>query len=118
MFMRLTITAASVLLITGCASLINDKDQKINVTTSNGTTIQGTVNGQPFTAPGVVSVTRENKGKVFATNNPNCAKETAVEKTVDPIFFINVIVTLAALGLGPMALAAAKPAPAVPTRRP
>eukprot|EP00900_Chrysochromulina_parva_P019957 jgi/Chrpa1/27963/Chrysochromulina_OHIO_Genome00017570-RA len=33
-------------------------------------------------------------------------------------FFINVIVTLAALGLGPMALAAAKPAPAVPTRRP
>ena len=92
MFMRLTLTAASVLLITGCASLINDKDQKINVTTSNGTTIQGTVNGQPFTAPGVLSVARENKGKVFATNNPNCAKETAVEKTVDPIFFINVIV--------------------------
>jgi hypothetical protein len=41
-------------------------------------------------------------------------------------FFLNVIVTLAALGLGPVALAAAKPAPAVPqdarqaqpTRRP
>lgn len=91
MLKRLTLIATTAVLMTGCASILNDKDQRVNVSTSNGSTIQGTVNGQPFTAPSVVTVNRENKAKVFATSNPNCAKETLVDKTVDPVFFINVI---------------------------
>ena len=91
MFKRLSLIGISALLMTGCASILNDKDQRINVNTSNGKAVQGTVNGQAFSAPGIVNVTRENKNKIFTTQDPACSKETAAEKTVDPVFFINVI---------------------------
>ena len=78
-------------LMTGCASIINEKTQSVNVSTSNGAKISGVVNGQAFTAPSVVPLVRENKNKVFVTDNAKCAKETVAEKTVDPIFFINVL---------------------------
>jgi len=78
-------------LLSGCSSIINDKNQQVNVTTSNGAPIKGTVNGVTFSAPGIVALSRENKSKVFVTDNANCAKETVAEKTVDPIFFVNVL---------------------------
>ncbi len=83
--------AVTAILMTGCASIINEKTQGVNVSTSNGTKVTGVVNGQPFTAPGVVTLTRENKNKIFTTDNPKCAKETVAEKTVDPVFFINIL---------------------------
>lgn len=91
MIHRLVIASASVLLITGCASILNEKEQRINVATSNGKSVSGTVNGQSFSAPGIVNVTREGKNKVFAVSDPACAKETVAEKTVDPVFFVNVL---------------------------
>lgn len=91
MIHRLIIASASVLLITGCASIINDKEQRINVTTSTGKSVSGTVNGQAFSAPGIVTVTRENKNKIFAVDDGACAKETVAEKTVDPVFFVNIL---------------------------
>lgn len=83
-----TVTA---FLMTGCASIINEKTQSVNVSTSTGSKVTGVVNGQAFTAPGVVPVVRENKNKIFVTDNAKCAKETVAEKTVDPIFFINLL---------------------------
>jgi hypothetical protein len=77
--------------MSGCASIMNDQTQQINVSTSNGTTVKGTVNGQPFTAPGIVTLRRENKNKLFYVDSPNCAKETIAEKNVDPKFFINIL---------------------------
>jgi uncharacterized protein YceK len=88
---KILIAAATLALLTGCSSIINDKNQQVNVSTSNGTSVKGTVNGTPFTAPGIVALPRENKSKVFTTDNPNCAQETVAEKTVDPIFFINLL---------------------------
>lgn len=82
---------AVVSLVSGCSTIINDKEQKVNVSTSSGEKISGTVNGQPFTAPGVVSLQRENKNKIFATSNEKCAKETVAEKSVDPVFFVNIL---------------------------
>ncbi|WP_206208626.1 hypothetical protein [Vogesella mureinivorans] len=77
--------------LSGCASILNDKTQQVNVSTSSGSAIKGTVNGVPFTAPGVVTVTRENKNKIFVTDTEGCARETVAEKSPDPKFFINIL---------------------------
>ncbi len=90
--MKKIISIATIsLIMTGCASIINEKTQTVNVSTSNGEKVTGVVNGQAFTAPSVVPLVRENKNKVFVTDNAKCAKETVAEKTVDPIFFINIL---------------------------
>ncbi len=88
---RLALLGASAFILSGCASILNDNDQAINVNTSTGKSISGTVNGQPFNAPGIVYVARENKNKVFATNEPGCAKETVADKSVDGVFFVNIL---------------------------
>jgi hypothetical protein len=88
---KLLIGAATLVLLSGCSSIINDQNQQVNVTTSNGAPVKGTVNGVPFSAPGIVALSRENKSKVFVTDNATCAKETVAEKTVDPIFFVNLL---------------------------
>ncbi len=77
--------------LSGCASILNEKTQSINVSSSSGADIKGTVNGMPFKAPGVIQVTRENKNKLFVTETEGCTKETIVEKSVDPKFFINIL---------------------------
>jgi hypothetical protein len=82
---------ALTVVLSGCASILNDKTQAINVSSSTGSDIKGTVNGMPFKAPGVVQVTRENKNKLFVTETEGCTKETIAEKSVDPKFFINIL---------------------------
>lgn len=77
--------------LTGCASILNDKTQAVNVSSSAGGDIKGTVNGTPFTGPGVVYLTRENMNKIFVTETEGCAKQTVAEKSVDPKFFINIL---------------------------
>lgn len=77
--------------LSGCASILNDQTQQVNVSSSTGSNIKGTVNGVPFTAPGVVTVTRENKNKVFVTDTEGCARETVAEKSPDAKFFINIL---------------------------
>lgn len=77
--------------LTGCASILNDKTQSINVSSSSGSEISGTVNGMPFKAPGVVSLVRENKDKIFVTETEGCVKETIAEKSVDTKFFVNIL---------------------------
>ncbi len=80
-----------VLTLTGCASILNDQTQPINVSSSTGSNISGTVNGAPFKGPGVVNLVRENKNKIFVTETEGCTKETVAEKSVDMKFFINVL---------------------------
>ena len=87
--LAVTIVAATAL--SGCASILNEKTQQVNISASNGKEASGTVDGQTFKTPAVVAVTRENKSKMIASNTEGCAKETAAEQTVDPKFFINII---------------------------
>jgi hypothetical protein len=77
--------------LTGCASILNEKTQAVNVSASNGKEIVGTVDGATFKAPGIVNLTRENKNKVFLVTTDGCAKETVAEKSVDGKFFINIL---------------------------
>ena len=88
---KLALIAVVALGLTGCASIINEKTQNVNVTTSSGAKISGKVNGQDFSAPGVVPLLRENKSKIFETSAAGCVPQTSVEKTVDPIFFVNIL---------------------------
>lgn len=80
-----------VMVLSGCASVLNEKTQAINVTSSTGSDVEGTVNGVPFKAPGVVNVLRENKNLIFVTKTEGCAKETVSEKNVDLKFFVNIL---------------------------
>lgn len=77
--------------ITGCASILNEKTQAVNVSASNGKEIAGTVDGVAFKGPGIVNLTRENKNKIFMVTTEGCAKETVAEKGVDGKFFINIL---------------------------
>jgi hypothetical protein len=81
--------AATVL--SGCASILNEKTQQINVSASNGKEIVGTIGGQEFKGPGIVNVTRENKNKVLVAKTEGCTKETVMEKSVDSKFWINIL---------------------------
>lgn len=90
---RIAIIAASVslVLMTGCASILNEDTQQINISSSNGKEIQGTIDGAPFTAPGIVAVKRQNNAKIINVDTAGCAKQTVVDSTVDSKFFINIL---------------------------
>lgn len=82
---------ASIVLVSGCASILNDDNQTVNISASNGKELQGTVNGTPFKGPGPVSFKREKTAKTLVTETPGCARETVVDSTVDPKFFVNIL---------------------------
>ncbi|MBB1162828.1 adenosine deaminase [Aquariibacter albus] len=87
---RLALIAAAVG-ATGCASILNDETQLVNVSASNGRDIQGTIDGVPFKGPGPVPFKRAKGSRIVTAETEGCAKVTAVEGTVDPKFFINIL---------------------------
>jgi hypothetical protein len=88
---RIALVFTSAVALSGCATIINKPTQAVNVSASNGQQVKGTVNGVPFSGPGVVQVKRENKNKTFTTDDANCSKETVAAKQVDSVFFINIL---------------------------
>jgi hypothetical protein len=88
---RLTCAGLLITLLSGCATILNDDTQPINVTASGNKEVTGTLDGQEFKTPAVVNVTRENKTKVVAVSTEGCAKETSLQPSVDSKFFINIL---------------------------
>ncbi|MCC6221727.1 MAG: adenosine deaminase [Deltaproteobacteria bacterium] len=88
----LVFLAATIASISGCATIISGKTQKINVVTSSGKKIKAAIDGIPFDAPGIVEVHRKNSDKIISTRDPRCNETTLAPKTVDPIFFINIFI--------------------------
>ncbi|MFN5048501.1 hypothetical protein [Roseateles sp.] len=82
---------AVAVLSTGCASILNEQTQAVNVTSSNGKPMSGSVDGKAFSAPAVVQFTRAKGDKVVTVDTPGCAKSTAVPSSVDTKFFINIL---------------------------
>jgi hypothetical protein len=78
-------------LASGCASIINDKNQNINIVTSNGHKAEVLIDGMPFQAPGVASVKRTKADKIITSKDPKCTQTTVAPSTVDNIFFINIL---------------------------
>ena len=91
---KLALSAAlvSVALLSGCASILNDKTQRINVVSSNGKTFDGTIDGVPFTGPGIVSIPRSSSSKIISVSTAGCTKQTALESNLDIKFLGNVLI--------------------------
>lgn len=84
--------SASVLLMSGCASVTSSEEQSINVTTSNNKPAEVTVDDKTITAPGMVVVLRDGKDKVVKTKTEGCDNVTPVKKTIAPVFWGNIII--------------------------
>lgn len=82
---------ASVVFMSGCASILNEKTQAVNVTATNGQSFKGTVDGVPFNGPAVVQLKRTKASKVFKVETAGCAPETVAQSEVDTKFFINIL---------------------------
>ncbi|AXI02102.1 adenosine deaminase [Aquirhabdus parva] len=82
----------SIALVSGCASIINSKTQKVNITTSNGSKIVANVDGKTVQAPGIVGLDRSRVEKIITTSDANCAPQTIAPSSVDPIFFGNILI--------------------------
>lgn len=77
--------------LAGCATILNDDYQKVNVVSSNAQEFSGTIDGQAFEGPGIVEFKRANEDKVINVTTPGCVKQTVASKTVDPVFFVNIL---------------------------
>lgn len=89
--MKLLVSILVLLSIGGCATILNDDTQKINVGSTNNSEFKGTIDGIPFTGPSIVAVKRTKADKIIIVDTPACTKQTLVASTVDMKFFINVL---------------------------
>lgn len=91
-FLKYTVCLLAFAVFTsGCASILNDDYQRVNVSTSNNKSVKGTIDGIPFEAPSIVSIKRSKADKIVLVDNPACSKQTLAPSTVDNKFFINVL---------------------------
>lgn len=77
----------SVIVFSGCATILDGKTQTINLMTSKPKTVD--INGQQFSAPGIVILQRSNKDAIV--NIKECNKQLVLQKSVNPTFFINIL---------------------------
>lgn len=86
-----SLVVVAAVLTSGCASILNDETQAINVSASNGKPLTGNIDGTPFQGPGVVNVKRTKANKIVNVDTAGCTKQTSLESNVDPKFFINIL---------------------------
>jgi len=85
------IATACVLLTTGCASILNEETQRINVQSTSGEKFTGNIDGATFEGPGIVEVKRANTDRMVNVETEGCAKQTVMPKQVDSVFFLNIL---------------------------
>lgn len=81
-----SIIGASVL-FTGCATILDGKTQKINLESKKNYNVS--INGQNFSAPGIISLDRSDNDAVINVNE--CNKQILLKKEVNPTFFVNIL---------------------------
>jgi hypothetical protein len=85
------VVAGSLVMLSGCATILNDEDQSMNVRTSNNTEVSALVGGQQATTPASIKVKRAKDALIISTTNDKCTASTAVDSSVDSVFFINLL---------------------------
>lgn len=112
--MKKICVALAIISLTGCASIVNDKNQKVTISASNGQEIKGTiqdvttaqvknngkiekqvnqaVSGSFAGKPADVMIERSNVNKVIVVENTECEKETPLKHSVSPMFFGNILI--------------------------
>ena len=81
--------STSIVLTSGCATILSGDTQMINVTTSNNKTATFTMDGQNFQVPAVINVPRQNKDLIVTTTG-DCQGQALAAKSINPVFFVNV----------------------------
>lgn len=77
-------------LLGGCATILSGKTQSINVTTDAGKKYTASINGQKYTVPSVIELTRANKDKILTLDEcPD--QKTLLHKEINPVFFVNIL---------------------------
>ncbi|WP_125721295.1 adenosine deaminase [Pseudoalteromonas rubra] len=89
---RLLICIIILLNLFGCASIVTEEKQTIEVSTNTGKVVEVTADGSQSNTPGAVQVLRDGQDKVIRTTATGCAAETPVEKTVTPAFYGNILI--------------------------
>lgn len=75
----------------GCSTILTDDTQKINVISSSSQKFTVDVDGVKQEAPGIIIVKKENKDKVLKFVSDKCSQDVALNKTVEPAFFGNLL---------------------------
>lgn len=76
-------------LLGGCATILSGKTQSINVTTESGKKYNASIDGQKYTVPAVIQLTRENKDKTMTIEEcPD--QKVLLHKEINPVFFVNI----------------------------
>ena len=83
--------AVTAFILTSCATILNDRTQRINVQTSNNTKTEATIDGRKFSIPGVVELPRQERDAYITTSNKKCTQQTILKSKVDNKFWINVL---------------------------
>ncbi|MCC5853219.1 MAG: adenosine deaminase [Alkalimonas sp.] len=87
-----TLVMTAALITSGCATILTDETQQINVGTTTGQKIDVTIDGQTFQAPGVITVKKsKEQNKFLMTNAEGCAERTVLNRSVEPTFFVNIL---------------------------
>ncbi len=83
--------ATSLIAASGCATILNDENQSINVTSSTGESFNFSVDGQSYEGPTIVSIKRAKADKFIVSETDGCNKQTLVPAKVDSKFWINIL---------------------------
>lgn len=78
-------------LLSGCANIFSDDVHTINVMTSNGKNADITVDGAQYSVPGAVILSKDGKTKLLNSETEGCAKLTALNRKIEPVFFANIL---------------------------
>lgn len=89
--MKYAVVLLFAFLASGCATILNDDTQKINISSSNAKEFKGKIDGFPFTGPGIIAVKRTKADKVIMIETPACTKQMVLASEVDTKFFINIL---------------------------
>jgi hypothetical protein len=75
----------------GCATILNDETQKVNVASSTGEKFSFSIDGQTYEGPIIIDVARTKADKIILAESPNCVKQTLLPAEVDGKFWINIL---------------------------
>lgn len=84
------VLSASLILTTGCATILSGSTQKINVTTSNNQPASVNVQGKAVQVPAIIDVERRNEDIVLQATG-KCEGQALAEKSINPVFFVNIL---------------------------
>ena len=87
----ITISTITLMLISGCATIVADDDDRIKVTSNNNMSFKAKLNEKEIDVPSTVVVDRNGDDLVITTNQENCDTNTPVEKKMDTAFLGNLI---------------------------